>query len=145
MPHEYLSFEVETANFTSPLRLYVDNTHTPTPNPSWTRIKTYGQFRDHLRKLDARFPGSQIKLISIGGTLELHPLLGHLAHSRQWPDELYFHNSGDRPEQEIAAIAYTTANAPAGTLRGYGTNYWGTTHQPVRRTELPPPARDHTA
>lgn len=52
------------------------------------------------------------------------PLLVAMNYYNWWPRELYVHTANEDAEEVM--LAFIRANAPEGTLRGWGCNFWGT-------------------
>lgn len=52
------------------------------------------------------------------------PVLYWMQKYNFWPVELYVHTANEDGEEVM--LGFIEAHAPAGTLKGYGCNFWGT-------------------
>ncbi|WP_052062020.1 cyclic-phosphate processing receiver domain-containing protein [Rhodococcoides fascians] len=71
----------------------------------------------------------------LGYSDTIMPLLIWMRDNEFWPKELYIHTANEDGEE--AMLGFIRANAPAGVLRGYGCNFWGTGPDTVIRTWEP--------
>lgn len=62
------------------------------------------------------------------------PLLIWMRDNAFWPKDLYVHTANEDGEEVM--LAFIRANAPAGVLKGYGCNYWGTGPDSAIRNEV---------
>lgn len=83
----------------------------------------------------AELHGDQIEVISLDHDLgysdTIMPVLVWMRDNTFWPHELYVHTANEDGEEVM--LAFIQANAPAGILKGYGCNYWGTGSDSVIR------------
>ncbi len=52
------------------------------------------------------------------------PVLFWMRDNEFWPEELYVHTANEDAEEVM--LGFIRAHAPAGVLRGWGCNFWGT-------------------
>ncbi|MDH6282919.1 cyclic-phosphate processing receiver domain-containing protein [Prescottella agglutinans] len=71
------------------------------------------------------------------------PVLFWMRDNNFWPDELYVHTANEDAEEVM--LGFIHAHAPAGVLRGWGCNYWGTGPDSVERNEVFERAADSPA
>lgn len=71
------------------------------------------------------------------------PILHWMRDSNFWPDELYVHTANQDAEDDM--LAFIHAHAPAGVLRGWGCNYWGTGPDSIERNQVLEHAADSPA
>lgn len=55
------------------------------------------------------------------------PVLHWMRENSFWPKELYVHTANE--DGQDVMLAFIRAYAPAGVLRGYGCNFWGTSNE----------------
>ena len=55
------------------------------------------------------------------------PVLYWMRDNEFWPKELYVHTANEDGEEVM--LAFIRAHAPAGVLRGWGVNFWGTSNE----------------
>ena len=52
------------------------------------------------------------------------PVLFWMRDNNWWPNELYVHTANEDGEEVM--LGFIETHAPAGALKGYGCNFWGT-------------------
>jgi hypothetical protein len=63
------------------------------------------------------------------------PVLEWMRDNKFWPHQLYVHTANEDGEEVM--LGFIREHAPAGTLRGYGCNFWGTGSDSVVQTWVP--------
>lgn len=110
------------------VKLFVDDER-PAPE-GWELAKTSLAAIARLHQLRER--GEVLEALSLDHDLSTvmyeddttRPVMLWMCQHDWWPTELYVHTAN--PAGEEFLVGMTRRYAPAGTLRGYGMNYWGT-------------------
>jgi hypothetical protein len=112
------------------LKLFVDDER-PAP-PDWVLVKTAPAAVACL--ITYRYYGVILEALSLdhdlGTRMETYedettrPVMLWMCEHDFWPTELYIHTANPCGQEWLVGMALRYA--PAGTLRGYGPNYWGT-------------------
>ncbi|MDF3309770.1 hypothetical protein P3H15_32650 [Rhodococcus sp. T2V] len=107
------------------MKLFVDDER-PAPR-GWLLAQDCRDARELL--LVAEDANHQIEAISLDHDLgctgeTIMPLLYAIQAYRWWPRELYIHTANEDAEEVM--LGFIREHAPAGVLRGYGCNFWGT-------------------
>ncbi|MBM4603161.1 hypothetical protein GS575_09455 [Rhodococcus hoagii] len=107
------------------MKLFVDDER-PAPD-GWFLARTEIDARNVL--VPNWILGRRIESLSLDYDLGLDdettmPILHWMRERNSWPRELYVHTANEDAEE--AMLAFIRANAPAGILRGWGCNFWGT-------------------
>ncbi|MGW5519105.1 cyclic-phosphate processing receiver domain-containing protein [Nocardia africana] len=112
------------------MKLFVDDER-PAPE-GWTLIKTSLETIALMHQLRER--GETLEALSLdhdlGTRMETYedetsrPIMLWMCQHDWWPRQLYIHTANSVGQEWLVGMA--RRYAPAGTLRGYGANYWGT-------------------
>lgn len=112
------------------MKLFVDDER-PAPH-DWTLTETGPAALAIMNGL--RLTGQPLHALSLdhdlGTTMATYetdttrPIMLWMCENNWWPTELYIHTANPMGEEWLVGMA--RRYAPAGTLRGYGINYWGT-------------------
>ena len=109
------------------IKLFVDDER-PRPDDSWVlalcadyAIAVLAEYRDD--------PTYDVDVISLDHDLgyttdTIMPVLFWMRDNDYWPRDIYVHTANEDGEEVM--LGFIEAHAPAGALKGYGCNFWGT-------------------
>lgn len=120
------------------MKLFVDDER-PAPN-GWAIASTSMEALAVLK--DARNNGTPIEALSLDHDLSIvdgeddttRPVVLWMCEHDWWPANVYVHTGN--PVGEEWLVGMVQRYAPAGTLKGFGCNFWGTSNESVVRVTL---------
>lgn len=118
-------------------RLFIDDER-PRPNiKEWSLALTSTAALNYLKyNRSMKIPVHVVSFDhDLGGEDTTRPVVLWMCENNFWPDEAYVHTGNVIGEEWL--VGMIRRYAPAGTLRGYGLNYWGTGPDSVIRNEEP--------
>lgn len=110
------------------MKLFVDDER---PAPRGWVLATTSTDAIEILHMSAK-AGIQVEVVSLDHDLSTvmyeddttRPIVECMRKYNWWPVELYIHTAN--PDGEDWLVAMAREHAPAGTLKGYGCNFWGT-------------------